>query len=102
QRIETITRNRTSLAREPGVVAIGLSQLSRAAGDSGGEPNLSTLREGGSLEQDSDIVIMLWRDPEETPAGAPRLINGSVAKTRNGPTGGFQPPFQSQPAKVFP
>src|SRR6184192_1210859 len=101
QEIATITRNLKSLARELGVVIIGLSQLSRAAGDSGGEPKLSTLREGGSLEQDSDIVIMLWRDREETPAGAPRLINGSVAKNRNGPTGGFQLLFESEQAKFF-
>ena len=101
QEIATITRNLKSLARELGVVVIGLSQLSRAAGDSGGEPKLSTLREGGSLEQDADIVIMLWRDREETPAGAPRLINGSVAKNRNGPTGGFQLLFESEQAKFF-
>ena len=101
QEIATITRNLKSLARELGVVVIGLSQLSRAAGDSGGEPKLSTLREGGSLEQDADIVIMLWRDREETPAGAPRLINGSIAKNRNGPTGGFQLLFESEQAKFF-
>lgn len=101
QEIATITRNLKSLARELGVVVIGLSQLSRAAGDSGGEPKLSTLREGGSLEQDADIVIMLWRDREETPAGAPRLINGAVAKNRNGPTGGFQLLFESEQAKFF-
>src|SRR5712692_3671078 len=101
QEIATITRNLKSLARELGVVVIGLSQLSRAAGDAGGEPKLSTLREGGSLEQDADIVIMLWRDREETPAGAPRLINGAVAKNRNGPTGGFQLLFESEQAKFF-
>src|SRR5229473_4079874 len=101
QEIATITRNLKSLARELGVVVIGLSQLSRAAGDSGGEPKLSTLREGGSLEQDSDIVIMLWREREETPVGAPRLINGAVAKNRNGPTGPFQLLFESEQAKFF-
>src|SRR5439155_289490 len=61
QEISTITRNLKSLARELNVVVIGLSQLSRAAGDSGLEPKLSTLRESGGLEQDSDIVLMLWR-----------------------------------------
>src|SRR6267143_1436839 len=101
QEIATITRNLKSLARELKVVVIGLSQLSRAAGDAGGEPKLSTLREGGSLEQDADVVVMLWRDREETPAGAPRLINGSVAKNRNGPTGGFQLLFESEQAKFF-
>src|SRR5437773_2430705 len=45
QEISTITRNLKSLARELNVVVIGLSQLSRAAGDSGLEPKLSTLRE---------------------------------------------------------
>src|SRR5881296_1934355 len=45
QEISTITRNLKSLARELNVVVIGLSQLSRAAGDSGVEPKLSTLRE---------------------------------------------------------
>jgi replicative DNA helicase len=55
----------------------------------------------GALEQDADIVIMLWRDREDTPAGAPRLINGSVAKNRNGPTGGFQLLFESEQAKFF-
>jgi len=101
QEIATITRNLKALARELGVVVIGLSQLSRAAGDSGGEPKLSTLREGGSLEQDADIVLMLWRDREETPAGAPRLINGAIAKNRNGPTGIFQLLFESEQAKFF-
>src|SRR5437879_8920821 len=101
QEIATITRNLKALARELDVVIIGLSQLSRAAGDAGGEPKLSTLREGGSLEQDSDLVVMLWRDREETPAGAPRLINGSIAKNRNGPTGIFQLLFESEQAKVF-
>jgi replicative DNA helicase len=101
QEIATITRNLKSLARELGVVVIGLSQLSRAAGDAGGEPKLSTLREGGSLEQDADIVIMLWREKEEAPSGAPRLINGAVAKNRNGPTGGFQLLFESEQARFF-
>src|SRR2546425_2238227 len=101
QEIATITRNLKSLARELGVVVIGLSQLSRAAGDSAGEPKLSTLREGGSLEQDSDVVVMLWKDREETPAGAPRLINGAVAKNRNGPTGSFQLLFESEQARFF-
>ena len=101
QEVATITRNLKSLARELGVVVIGLSQLSRAAGDTGNEPKLSTLRESGALEQDSDVVIMLWRDKEETPADAPRAINGSVAKNRNGPTGRFQLLFASEQARFF-
>jgi replicative DNA helicase len=101
QEIATITRNLKSLARELNVVVVALSQLSRAAGDAGQEPKLSTLRESGSIEQDSDQVIMLWRDKEETPPGAPRLIKGSVAKNRNGPTGIFELYFEAEQARFF-
>ena len=101
QEISTITRNLKSLARELNVVVIGLSQLSRAAGDSGVEPKLSTLRESGSIEQDSDVVLMLWRDKEDTAVGAPKLIHGSIAKNRNGPTGIFSLLFAAEQAKFF-
>src|SRR5919197_3360218 len=101
QEIATITRNLKALARELDVVVIALSQLSRAAGDAGGEPKLSTLREGGTIESDADLVIMLWREKEETPPGAPRAINGSVAKNRNGPTGVFQLLFEPEQARFF-
>jgi replicative DNA helicase len=101
QEIGAITRNLKSLARELNVVIIGLSQLSRAAGDSGLEPKLSTLRESGAVEQDSDIVLMLWRDKEDTVPGAPRLIHGSIAKNRNGPTGVFTLLFAGEQARFF-
>ncbi len=55
----------------------------------------------GALEQDADIVLMLWKDKEETAAGAPRLIHGSVAKNRNGPTGQFSLLFASEQARFF-
>ncbi len=101
QELATITRNLKSLARELDVTIIALSQLSRAAGDGGTEPKLSTLRESGSLEQDSDVVLMLWKDKDETPAGAPRLIRGSVAKNRNGPTGRYELYFEAEQARFF-
>jgi replicative DNA helicase len=101
QEIAAITRNLKSLARELNVVIIGLSQLSRAAGDSGLEPKLSTLRESGGIEQDADIVLMLWKDKDDAPPGAPRLIHGSVAKNRNGPTGSFTLLFASEQARFF-
>ena len=55
----------------------------------------------GSLEQDSDQVVMLWKDKDETPPGAPRLIRGSVAKNRNGPTGRFDLYFEAEQARFF-
>lgn len=101
QEVATITRNLKALARELGVTVIALSQLSRAAGDAGNEPKLSTLRESGAIEQDSDIVIMLWRDKEDTPPGAPQLIRGAIAKNRNGPTGHFELFFEREQARFF-
>jgi len=101
QEISTITRNLKSLARELNVVVVGLSQLSRAAGDFGHEPKLSTLRESGSIEQDSDQVVMLWREKEETIADAPRVIKGSIAKNRNGPTGIFDLYFEPEQARFY-
>ncbi|MBI2773198.1 MAG: replicative DNA helicase [Chloroflexi bacterium] len=55
----------------------------------------------GAIEQDSDQVIMLWRDKEETIPGAPKLIKGSVAKNRNGPTGIFELYFEAEQARFF-
>ena len=55
----------------------------------------------GSLEQDSDVVVMLWKDKDETPPGAPRLIRGSVGKNRNGPTGRFELYFEAEQARFF-
>jgi len=101
QELATITRNLKSLARELDVTIVALSQLSRAAGDGGNEPKLSTLRESGSLEQDSDVVVMLWKDKDETPPNAPRLIRGSIAKNRNGPTGRFELYFEAEQARFY-
>lgn len=101
QEVATITRNLKSLARELDVPVIALSQLSRAAGDTGTEPRLSTLRESGAIEQDADVVIMLWKDKEDTPPGAPRLVHASVAKNRNGPTGAFKLLFEPERARFF-
>jgi replicative DNA helicase len=55
----------------------------------------------GAIEQDSDIVLMLWRDKEDTAVGAPKLIHGSIAKNRNGPTGIFSLLFAAEQAKFF-
>jgi replicative DNA helicase len=101
QELATITRNLKSLARELDVTIVALSQLSRAAGDGGNEPKLSTLRESGALEQDADVVLMLWKDKDETPPGAPRLIRGSIGKNRNGPTGRFELYFEAEQARFF-
>ena len=62
QEVSTISRNIKALAKELGVPIIALSQLSRRVEERADKiPQLSDLRESGSIEQDSDIVIMLMR-----------------------------------------
>ena len=84
QEISEISRSLKGLARELNVPVIALSQLSRAVEQRQKQiPQLSDLRESGAIEQDADIVMFLYSDPED-PENTIQLI---VAKQRNGPTG---------------
>lgn len=89
QEISVISRNLKLLARELDCPVIVLSQLSRAPETrTDHRPMLSDLRESGSIEQDADIVIFLYRDEyynEDTES--PGECEVIVAKHRSGPTG---------------
>jgi replicative DNA helicase len=89
QEISSISRGLKQVARDLEVPVLALSQLSRAPEQRPNhEPMLSDLRESGSLEQDADVVMFIYRDKvynEETER--PHVADIIVAKHRNGPTG---------------
>lgn len=86
--IAEISRSIKGVARELRVPVMALSQLSREAEkDDSGQPKLSHLRESGAIEQDADVVLMLSRPPAHDREEASDLINLTIAKQRNGPTG---------------
>jgi replicative DNA helicase len=87
QEVSNISRNLKVLARELNVPVLAAAQLSRAVEHRPDKkPQLSDLRESGSLEQDADIVMFIHRDPLSEDKEERNKAEMIVAKHRNGPT----------------
>ncbi len=95
QEVAEMSRNLKGIARELNVPVLALSQLSRAVEQSKPAiPKLSHLRESGSIEQDADVVMFIYRKSsdrnyrlDDIPPDERHLAEIHIAKHRNGPTG---------------
>lgn len=106
QELSQITRSLKIIAREFDIPIIGLSQLSRNVENRvDKKPILSDLRESGSIEQDADLVLMLYKNSSDNQSRldsqTSQVIELIIAKQRNGPTGTVKLKFNEEQTKFY-
>ncbi|MDD3725648.1 MAG: replicative DNA helicase [Candidatus Ratteibacteria bacterium] len=98
QEISEISGSLKALAKELNIPVVAISQLNRAPEQRGTkEPALSDLRESGSLEQDADLVLLLYRNREDEELA--KVADVIIAKQRNGPLGRVHLTFREEFAR---
>lgn len=102
QEISEISRGLKGVAREMNVPLIALSQLSRSVESRTPQiPQLSDLRESGSIEQDADVVAFLYREDYYNPeSDRKNIMDILIKKHRNGPTGGVELYFDRDKQRI--
>lgn len=103
QEISEISRGLKLIARELNVPVVALSQLSRTVEQRPDkQPQLSDLRESGSIEQDADIVMFIYREDYYNPeTDRQHITDLIIAKHRNGPTGKIELYFSPEKLKFL-
>jgi replicative DNA helicase len=102
QEVSAISRALKGLARELRIPVVALSQLSRAPEQRPDKrPILSDLRESGSIEQDADVVMFLFRPEYYKAEDKPGIAEVIVAKHRNGPTGTIELKFRRDHTRFY-
>ena len=102
QEVSAISRALKGLARELRIPVIAISQLSRAPEQRPDKrPILSDLRESGSIEQDSDVVMFLYRPEYYKSDERPGIAEVIIAKHRNGPTGMVELKFRRDHTRFY-
>jgi replicative DNA helicase len=98
QEVAEISQGLKNIARELRIPVIALAQLSRAVENRGEKvPQLSDLRESGSIEQDADVVMFLYRKDDDIRES----VNLKIAKHRNGPLGDVDLYFKGERIKFY-
>jgi len=101
QEVSEISQGLKNIARELNCPVLALSQLSRQVEQRGlHKPQLSDLRDSGSIEQDADVVMFLWK-PMEDEAESPEHTKLTISKHRNGPTGEVDLVFRGDLARFY-
>lgn len=99
QEVAEVSQGFKNIARELKIPVLALSQLSRSVEQRGTRrPQLSDLRDSGSIEQDADVVMFLWKEEEDNQEKA--MLD--IAKHRNGPLGQIKLHFKGDRIKFYP